>query len=464
MGFDFEPTYRVSELNLEIREILGEAFRGIWVRGELQRPRPSRRGHLYMEVVEKGRGDEIVGKIDAVIWRSDYERIRRQLRSAGHQLTDGMEIRCFGGLDYYGPGGRLQFVVREVDPLFTLGRLELRRRETLKALTDAGLTELNRSLDLTPLPLRIGLVTSHESAAYHDFLTGLADSGYGFQVLFVHTGMQGSGAEKEIAGALDLLGRVQFQGEPLDAVVVTRGGGSRTDLATFDTRAVAEAVCRCERPVLCGLGHEIDQSIADQVCHTSVKTPTQAAELLVSRVADQDMYLQDVQAAILDAAERRLDEARRRMQRAEPAARMAGLRLRSYGQKLDEMSRRLERSGRRALDLVELKRRSLAENLAVAARRRLDRAAELPESVARRIATGASARLDRQTTRLDGLERLCHGLAPERILERGFSLTFDQHGKLVTDPDRIRSGDVLVTRLARGSLTSRVEDSEERES
>ncbi|MEM8933823.1 MAG: exodeoxyribonuclease VII large subunit, partial [Acidobacteriota bacterium] len=145
--------------------MLGEVFPGLWVRGEIQRLRNSRPGHLYFELVEKGRGDQIVGKLDAVAWRTDHQRIRRQLDREGHRLAEGQEIRCWGGVDFWGPGGRLQFVVREIDPLFTLGHLERRRRETLDALRAAGLLELNGGLDLSPVPLSIGLVTSEGSAA-----------------------------------------------------------------------------------------------------------------------------------------------------------------------------------------------------------------------------------------------------------------------------------------------------------
>lgn len=133
--------------------------------GEAQRVRPSARGHLYFELVEKGERDEIIGKLDAVIWKSDLQRVRRML-SAGGQIADGMQIRCRASLDFYGPGGRLQLCVREVDPTFTLGMLELRRRETLAALTAAGLVERNRALPLADLPLTLALITSHGSAAY----------------------------------------------------------------------------------------------------------------------------------------------------------------------------------------------------------------------------------------------------------------------------------------------------------
>ena len=216
------PTYGVAALCGEVREILEEAYRGVWVVGELHRGRRSQNGHFYFELVEKGRGDEIVGKLDAVIWRKDFERVARVLQQAEQQLDEGQQLRCWGQLDFYPPTGRLQMVVRELDPLHTLGQLERRRRETLAALEREGLIGANALLPLSPLPLRLGLVTSKESAAYHDFLTGLKASGLGFKVLLVHAAMQGARAELEVASALELLAEARLSGtlpaaEPTEA-------------------------------------------------------------------------------------------------------------------------------------------------------------------------------------------------------------------------------------------------------
>lgn len=463
-GFDLEPTYRVSELNEEIRDIVCEAFRGLWVRGEVHRPRPSRRGHFYFELVEKGRGDQIVGKIDAVIWRTDYERIARRLRAADQRLDDGVEIRCQGGLDFWAPAGRLQLVVRDVDPMFTLGRLELRRRQTLSALRQAGLMELNKGLPLSPLPLRLALITSEGSAAHRDFVSGLEDSGFGFRVVLIHASMQGKAAEPEVSAALAMAGDLRLDGEPLDGVVLVRGGGSKSDLAAFDSRRIAEAVCRCHLPVICGLGHEIDRSIADEVCHTAVKTPTQAAETLVRRIQTQDASLLELRRRIADAAERGLRAAKSQMLRAESPVRIAGIRLGSQRAKLDQLTHRLERAGRRALEGAEQRHRQLTRSLAASAVRRLDQSRDRPDQLARRIALGAEERLRRQSDRLDGMGRWAASLAPERILERGFSLTTNRRGEPIRVRDQVRSGEQLITRLARGVIVSRVEETQEHES
>src|SRR5690242_10448519 len=101
-------TYTVAELGEEVRAFLGEAFAGVWVSGEVQRLRPSRNGHLYFELVEKGGGDQIVGKLDAVIWRTDLVRLRKELQTTGQELVEGMEVRCLAGVEFYPPGGRIQ--------------------------------------------------------------------------------------------------------------------------------------------------------------------------------------------------------------------------------------------------------------------------------------------------------------------------------------------------------------------
>lgn len=464
-GFEEEPTYRVSQLNEEIRDVLGEVFPGLWVRGEVHRPRASQRGHLYFELVEKGHGDRIVGKLDAVLWRTDHQRVRRELARSDQEVTEGQEIRCFGQLDFYPAGGRLQLVVRQIDPLFSLGELERRRRETLRALERSGLLETNRQLALPELPLRIGLVTSNESAAYHDFLTGIRAGAFAFHVVFAHAAVQGVQAEAQVASALGLLSRLS---PPLDAVAVVRGGGSRSDLAAFDSRRIAEAIARCPLPVICGLGHEIDRTLADVVCHTSVKTPTEAASLLVDRAREAEERVRDAERDLTQAARRVLDDAERRLQRMD--------RIAQHGRHALEASRRQVAAAARSVSLLARRRlresedglERLATSLALLALRNLERAAEARRDVGGRIAQTARGRLRHQISVLDGMDRLLHGLSPERLLERGYSITRvlregpddESVAELVTEPNQVRSGDRLETRIAGGHLHSTVNPNE----
>jgi exodeoxyribonuclease VII large subunit len=448
-----EPTYSVSQLCGEIRELLGEAFPGIWVAGEVQRFRQGPRGHVYFELIEKGDDDAIVGKLDAVIWSTDFQRVRRMLAATDQRLDEGVQIRCRGGIDFYGAGGRLQLTVKEIDPTFTLGQLERRRRETLAALAAAGLMERNRALTLAELPLVVALVTSDGSAAYHDFLSGLRDSGYGFRILFVHAAVQGRDAESQVVSALRTLAAVGG----IDCAVLIRGGGSRTDLAAFDSRAIAEAIARAPFPVLTGLGHEIDRSIADQVAHTAFKTPTMVAEYLIEKVTRLDLAVGELRRALCREAPRSLARAREAMGRAERGVSLARLRLAAAGAHVEEHARTLARLGKSALRLAGRRGNELRVRLAAAAPRGIDRSERERRRLGERIGGAARGHLREVRATLQGLERLAAQLDPQRTLERGFSITRDAAGRLLRHPDQVAGGAILASQLAGGLVRSRVE-------
>jgi exodeoxyribonuclease VII large subunit len=436
-----------------VREFLGEAFSSVWVVGEAQRVRPSGRGHVYFELIEKGDRDEIVGKLDAVIWKGDYLKIQRLLAASEQKLVDGVQVRCRGSLDFYAPSGRLQLCVREVDPAFTLGLLERRRRETLAALTAAGLLEKNRGLPLPELPLSIALITSHGSAAYHDFLSGLVESGFGFRVIFFHAAMQGRESEREVVSAL-----ASLHGLPIDLAVLIRGGGSRSDLAVFDSRAIAEAIAMAPFPVLTGLGHEIDRSIADMVAHSSFKTPTKVAELLVEQVARRELAVDELRRRLVREALEPLRASREALGRAERGVSLARMRLAAAGERIDEHARALARLGRSGLRQAERRQRELRVRLAELAPRLVEGGEKERVRVGERIAGSARGRLREARATIQGMERLCTQLSPERTLERGFSLTRGPGGVLLRDPAQVAAGDLVKTQLAGGTLTSRVEE------
>lgn len=456
-----EVTYRVSELCEEIRDFLNVSFAGLWVSGEIQRLRHSPRGHVYFELVEKDEGDGVKAKLDAVLWRSDATRIERILRRAGQKLEEGQEIRCMGGVDFYGPAGRIQLIVREVDPLFTLGLMERRRREVLAELEAAGLLDVNARLPFPDLPLSVALITSEGSAAYHDFLSTLEGSGYGFHVTLVHSSVQGKAAEGELCSALStavLAAQQAPGGRGIDVICLIRGGGSRTDLATFDSREVAFAIAGCPLPVVTGLGHQIDQSIADRVAHLAESTPTKVAELLVARVADAELRLAELAAELRRTAllpvlrwQGTLAEAEGRLARARSRLLVAEARL-------DGFQRSLARAGRRRLAAAGDHRRELAERLARQAPRLLERRRGEPERLARALGAVAGGRLATARATLAGIERLTRDLSPARTLARGFSITRSADGGVVRSPRDVAAGDPLTTETAGGSFASRVEE------
>lgn len=455
-----EPTYSVAALCADIRTFLTEAFASVWVAGEVQRIKESRAGHLYFELVEKGDADEIVGKLDAVIWRSDHQRIRRMLAGTDQSIAEGLEIRCRGTIDFYPVGGRLQLIVREVDPVFSLGLLARRRQEVLAALAAEGLLERNRALPLPELPLRLALITSEGSAAYHDFLSTLRESGYRFEVSLLHAAVQGKPAEREVAVAFRTVAALAARGR-IDLVALIRGGGSRSDLAAFDSRAIAEAVALSPVPVLTGLGHEIDESIADRVAHTALKTPTKVAELLVERVHRAETAVEELARDLSRAALERLRGAREVLGRAERGVELAQLRLGEAHRRLDEAARTLTRLARRRLLEERRQVRTLVARLAEAAPRRIARVEGAPDRWSLRIAAAARGRVREAAARVDGLARLARELSPERVLQRGFSITRDAHDRVIRQAAAVSAGAVLVTQLAEGRVSSIVREEKE---
>lgn len=421
--------------------------------GEVQRVRPNRNGHLFFELIEKGGADEVVGKLDAVIWRRDHEQIKRVLAAADQEIAEGRQMRCRASLDFYAPYGRTQLVVREIDVVFALGELAARRRETLQALTQARLLELNGQLQLSEHPLDIALVTSRDSAAYHDFLETLRESGLGFRISLFDAAMQGKAAEGSISSALAAASRLR-----VDACVLIRGGGSRTDLAAFDSRRVAEGVARSKVPVLTGLGHQIDDSIADRVAHTALKTPTKVAEYLVERVTAADRTRLQLERELVIAIERRLAGALDKQRSAEGRTLVARQRLNAAQMRVNELGRFLGRTARRlpaaALQAIERTERELGKRAPRALARRREGVHRLAKSLER----AGRGRLQTAQEMLAGKQRLVLQLGPEQVLARGFSITRDSAGRALRRADEIGYGQVLNTQLAHGAIKSRVEN------
>jgi exodeoxyribonuclease VII large subunit len=406
-----EPTLSVTELNLAIRDAVRDAFpREVWVKGELQGFNRSGPGHIYFQLVDKaGTGERVLSRLDVALFRDDQPVVRRALRDVGLKLENDVGVRIKGRVQFWPAGGRLQLVMNGIDPVFTVGGMAANRERVLKALAAEGLLRANGALPLPLVPLRVGLITSADSAAYHDFVHELETSRLAWRVCLADVRVQGSGAPKRLVWALRSLAR-----QPVDVVVVVRGGGSRSDLAPFDSESVAREIAAMPVPVITGIGHEVDRSVADEAAHTACKTPTACAQTLVEQVRDFVADLDLVSRAITSRARARCALATR---------------------ELGEHARRVRRS---------------APDVLVRAGARLERRQGRVEELGRHAVREAGVTLD-------GAEARLRALDPRRVLERGYSVTRDEHGRVLKRPDGLAAGDALTTELAGGKVSSRVE-------
>jgi exodeoxyribonuclease VII large subunit len=278
--FADEPTLRVGELAARLTRAVAAAFPGeVWVRGEVDGlKRPSTSGHVYFNLCERNSRRGPTSTVSVALYRTDRLRVERDLRQwPSFRLDDGLEVRVRGRVQY--GYGRIQLVITAIDPVHTLGRLAADRERVLRALASEGLLEANRGLRLGPVPLHVAVVTRAGSAACEDVLSELRASAVGFRLSLVDAQVQGTAAVPSMLRALTVAVRLRP-----DVVLLVRGGGARTDLVTFDAEVVARTVCGLPVPVVTGIGHEVDWSVADEVAHVAFKTPTACAAGLVAEV------------------------------------------------------------------------------------------------------------------------------------------------------------------------------------
>ncbi|MCZ7555483.1 MAG: exodeoxyribonuclease VII large subunit [Bacteroidia bacterium] len=274
-----EPTiFPLSRITARIGEILAPvAEKDFWVQAEIGDV-SDKGGHYYGTLVETKDGRQ-VAKLAFRMWNRDRTRIAAAFLKAGLvlELKTGMKVIFECRLEFHELYG-LSLVASNADPRFILGELELRKREIIDRLTGEGADQLNKKWRVPQLPLRIGLITSRESAAYADVYKTLERGGFAYRVSFTEAVMQGENAEASILRALGLLDRLS-----VDLVILVRGGGSKSDLATLDNERIARAIATFNKPVWVAIGHETDSGVLDVVAHSSFKTPTALAEAIVSR-------------------------------------------------------------------------------------------------------------------------------------------------------------------------------------
>ncbi|MEM9562074.1 MAG: exodeoxyribonuclease VII large subunit [Actinomycetota bacterium] len=415
-----EDTLSVTQLCARIDDAVSGAFPDeVWVQGAISGLTRSGNGHVYFDLVDQTGeiGATTGATLPVALFASTRQLVNRILRKAGGvRMHDGIEIRIRGRVAYYPPQGRVQLIMSLIDPQFTLGQQAEARTALLEKLSADGLLDRNSELALPALPLRVALVTSEGSAACADFVDELFASGHPFRVTLLDSRVQGPEAVPSLADAIGATARLD-----VDAVVVTRGGGARGDLVAFDHERVATAVARCPHPVIVGVGHEIDRSVTDEVAHTSAKTPTACAGVLVAAV---------------DAFVGRLDTATGRL------GALAGLHLSSAQDRLAADGARLIRSAGRTVDRSRLE--------LTHAGHRLTRAPALAE--------------ERQESRLAMASTRLAAVDPAVALRRGWTITRTADGRLVRSVDDVSDGSELRTTTMDGMIASRVEGpgSEER--
>jgi exodeoxyribonuclease VII large subunit len=440
--------WTVTELTNRIDRTLKAGFaESLLVRGELSNfSRNAASGHLYFSL------KDAESCIDCVMWKSDSTRLK-------FLPSDGMELVVGGRIGVYGKRGRYQLYVTTLRPVGQ-GALELAFQQMRAKLAAEGLFNPERKRPIPNYPMTIVLVSSRDGAGLQDMLKVLRRFAWLRLRLFA-TPVQGDGAAAKIAAALACLSP-----QDGDVVLLARGGGSLEDLWAFNEEVVARAVAACRIPVITGIGHEVDVSIADLVADYHAHTPTEAAQVATAHWRGAHDAMQAGMLRLNRAVQSRLQEARQSLlaiERHEIFRRpMEQINLRR--QFLDDRQRALTMALQGRLRRAEGAVASGAARLAARHPRLvLELNRQRIDTVAARMDRGREMALMRWQQRLSALEAQLESLSPEAVLRRGYSLTTRPDGRPIRSAAEVRPGDRLLTRLADGTVKSIAQDSAQME-
>lgn len=401
------------ELNCRIRQVIRQGFEeSVWITAEIASVQENRAGHCYLELADKEEGEE---KIRAVargtIWAFTYRMLKPYFETtAGRPLEKGMKVLVHAEVVFHELYG-FSLNIKDIDPTFTLGDLERKKREILGQLEREGIIDMNRNLVLAPLPKNIAVISSPTAAGLGDFLNQLAENPYGyrFHVKLFPAVMQG---EKTTSSVIEALERIYGYDALFDAVVLIRGGGSQSDLGSFDTYDLAANIAQFPLPVIAGIGHERDDTLVDRVAWLKVKTPTAAAAFLIACFQDFDSRLQELQQDFVQGVTALIREEK---------SRQVGM-----------------LTGFRQLTTLFLQGRENRLNLASG-----------------RLRNGVHASCERSKHRLELAETKMRYADPVHVLQRGYSITRIR-GKALKSVSEAAAGEVLETFLKDGRIESKV--------
>ena len=388
----------VIRLSQAIKFKLNEEFRSVWVGGEISSlTRPSS-GHIYFSLKDKN------AQINAIIWRSEAEFLK-------FEPTNGLKVVCRGSIDSYPQRGTYQLIVRQIQP-HGMGGLELALRQLREKLSAEGLFDEDRKKPLPTFPKHIAVVTSPSGAAIRDFLQVLTRRWPKLRVTIVPAKVQGNGSAEEVATGIRLCNRLDAN---LDAIVVTRGGGSMEDLWSFNSELVVRAIADSTIPVVSGVGHEIDVTLSDLAADVRALTPSEAAERLVPNFNEVVHWIGLTKQRMTQSLVNRIRKAHEQLESlaSRPVITQPLERIRQSAMELDFIENRMSRAAIQKTQVFEQQLKQMAAKMET--------------------------------------------LNPLSVLARGYSLTTRLDGELLIDCNSVAPGDKIKTRVGNGTIESIVE-------
>ncbi len=437
--------WTVSDLTARIRDVLGAEFFDILVEGEISNSHSAQSGHCYFTLKDSK------AQIRCVCFRQQLSRLK-------FRPEDGLHVTVRGSLTVYEPRGEYQIFIEHLEPV-GLGALQLAFEQLKRRLEAEGLFDPARKKPLPVLPSRIGLITSPQGAAVRDIVRILRRRFPNLHLILYPVRVQGDGAAAEIVQAIQYFNRRRL----VDVIILARGGGSLEDLWSFNEETVARDIAAGTIPLISGVGHETDFTIADFVADVRASTPSAAAELVVRSRQEFERHLAELRHKIAQWMRYRLLQEKHRL--SELAARRSFRRLedllRRLRQRVDELTARLAEALRARLERLQRRCRDASARIAsLDLRTRLRALALRLEQRSSALAARSERLLAAKRQRLGLLRLQLEERNPLRLLERGYALCYDSSGNLLQSADAVAVGQRIRVQLARGRLAAEVKQTQ----
>ena len=435
----------VSELTRTIRRTLETKFNAVWVQGEISNYKLHPSGHQYFTLKDQR------AAISCVIFRNT-------LPPTAAPIADGAQVQVYGNVSVFEARGQYQLSVQILQTRGA-GLLQAKFEALKRKLEAEGLFDIARKRPLPKFPKRIGIITSPSGAAIRDILNVLGRRAPNVAILISPVRVQGMGAAAEIATALKELSTPNDAWEPLDLIVVTRGGGSIEDLWEFNEEIVARAIFHSPIPVVSAVGHEIDFSIADFVADLRAPTPSAAAELIVPDSVELSRRVVELGSSIEKCLRNFVLQSRARLRfvSERTLARELVQRLRNNQQGVDLAAESLKRGLRQFVADQQAKLAERTQSLkAFDPKRELAARGNALLELNRRFASQVPRFLQQARQRFQRIEDILRVLGPDATLGRGYSITTDSAGNVIHSVAAIKSGSRIKTRVSDGAFDSEV--------
>jgi exodeoxyribonuclease VII large subunit len=449
----------LQELNLIIKKGVRELFpNSFWIIAEISELNVNQSGHCYLELIEKAaETEQITAKAKATIWSYTFRMLKPYFESTTHQrFTNGIKVMLSVSIDFHELYG-FSLNVKDIEPNYTLGDLSRKKQQIIQQLQDEGVFHLNKELEFPIVPQKIAVISSETAAGYGDFIKQLTQNRfhYKYYIKLFNAYMQGDEAEKSITSALDQI--FEFP-EPFDVVVIIRGGGSQSDLNCFNSYWLCYHITQFPIPVITGIGHDRDQTIADMVAHTSVKTPTAVAEFIIENTTTFESHLLELQQNISDIVNDKLELLHDQLNDISTnLTSFVKLTLVSKKSALEKYNAILSNQLKSKFRVQKNKLQNLQERFIPSVYRSLNAQNKQLVYWQTGIKNRLKSSMSSECRKLENFTTRSQLLNPVNILKKGYTLTY-KDGLLIKSSSQLKPGDTLTSKWIDGTAQSSVKN------